>query len=60
LLFRRLENSGALRALLQARVWQRRDEKLNEQMIPIYDPSRRLFLASEDPSHVDPEMQWQT
>jgi len=24
---------------------QRRDEKLNEQLIPLYDPSRRLFVA---------------
>ena len=39
---------------------QRRDEKLNEQLIPIYDPTRRLFLASEDPSPVDPEATWQT
>jgi len=39
---------------------QRRDEKLNEQLIPIYDPTRRLFLASEDSSPVDPEQQWQT
>ena len=39
---------------------QRRDEKLNEQLIPIYDPTRRLFLASEDPSPVDPEQAWQT
>jgi hypothetical protein len=35
---------------------QRRDEKLNKQLIPIYDRTRRLFLASEDPSPVDPEM----
>jgi hypothetical protein len=28
---------------------QRRDEKLNEQLIPLYDPSGRLFVASEDP-----------
>jgi HK97 family phage portal protein len=28
---------------------RRRDEKLNEQLIPLYDPGRRLFLASEDP-----------
>jgi phage portal protein BeeE len=39
---------------------QRRDEKLNEQLIPIYDPTRRLFLASENPSPVDPEATWQT
>jgi hypothetical protein len=25
----------------------------------IYDPTRRLFLASKDPSPVDPKMQWQ-
>ena len=28
---------------------RRRDEKLNEQLIPLYDPSGRLFLASDDP-----------
>jgi HK97 family phage portal protein len=28
---------------------QRRDEKLNEQLLPLYDPSGRLFVASEDP-----------
>jgi hypothetical protein len=28
----------------------RRDEKLNEQLIPLYDPSGRLFLASDDPT----------
>ena len=39
---------------------QRPDEKLNEQLTPIYDPTRRLFLASEDPSPIDPEQQWQT
>lgn len=27
----------------------RRDEKLNEQLIPRYDPSGRLFVASDDP-----------
>lgn len=27
----------------------RRDEKLNEQFIPLYDPSGRLFLRSDDP-----------
>ena len=31
----------------------RRDEKLNEQLIPLYDPTGRLFLASEDPVPVD-------
>jgi HK97 family phage portal protein len=28
---------------------QRRDEKMNEQLVPLFDPSGRLFLASEDP-----------
>jgi HK97 family phage portal protein len=28
---------------------QRRDEKLNEQLVPLFDPSGRLFVASEDP-----------
>jgi HK97 family phage portal protein len=32
---------------------KRRDEKLNEQLIPLYDPTGRLFLASEDPVPVD-------
>ena len=27
----------------------RRDEKINEQLIPLYDPSDRLFVASDDP-----------
>lgn len=35
---------------------QRRDEKLNEQLIPLYDPTRRLFLASEDPVPINSEM----
>lgn len=35
---------------------QRRDEKLNEQLIPIYDPSRRLFLASEDPTPINSDL----
>ncbi len=29
---------------------RRRDEKLNEQLVPLYDPSGRLFLHTEDPS----------
>jgi HK97 family phage portal protein len=29
---------------------RRRDEKLNEQLVPLYDPSGRLFLASSDPT----------
>jgi HK97 family phage portal protein len=28
---------------------RRRDEKLNEQLVPLYDPTGRLFVASEDP-----------
>lgn len=28
---------------------QRRDEKLNEQLVPLFDPSGRLFVASDDP-----------
>jgi HK97 family phage portal protein len=35
---------------------RRRDEKLNEQLIPLYDPSGRLFLASEDPVPVNREL----
>jgi HK97 family phage portal protein len=35
---------------------QRRDEKLNEQLIPLYDPTGRLFLASEDPVPVNREL----
>jgi len=33
----------------------RRDEKLNEQFIPLYDPSSRLFVASDDPRPEDRE-----
>jgi phage portal protein BeeE len=32
---------------------QRRDEKLNQTLVPLFDPSGRLFLASEDPIPVD-------
>jgi len=35
---------------------QRRDEKLNEQLLPLYDPSGRLFLASEDPIPANREL----
>ena len=31
----------------------RRDQKLNEQLLPLYDDSGRLFLASEDPTPGD-------
>jgi HK97 family phage portal protein len=32
---------------------RRRDEKLNEQLLPLYDPTGRLFVASEDPVPVN-------
>jgi HK97 family phage portal protein len=32
---------------------ERRDEKLNAQLVPLFDPTGRLFLASEDPHPVD-------
>ena len=35
---------------------QRRDEKLNEQLVPLFDPSGRLFLASEDPVPVNRDL----
>lgn len=28
---------------------QRRDEKINEQLVPLFDPTGRLFVASDDP-----------
>jgi HK97 family phage portal protein len=37
---------------------QRRDEKLNEQLVPLYDPSGRLFVASEDPVPYNQEIAW--
>jgi hypothetical protein len=33
----------------------RRDEKLNEQLVPLYDPTGRLFFASDDPTPVNAE-----
>ncbi len=35
---------------------QRRDQKINECLIPLYDPSGRLFVASEDPVPVNQEL----
>ncbi len=32
---------------------ERRDEKLNSTLVPLFDPTGRLFLASEDPVPVD-------
>src|SRR4029077_10241018 len=37
---------------------QRRDEKLNEQLLPLYDPTGRLFVASEDPVPYNQEIAW--
>jgi len=37
---------------------QRRDEKINEQLLPLYDPSGRLFVASEDPIPFNQEIAW--
>jgi HK97 family phage portal protein len=37
---------------------QRRDEKINEQLLPLYDPSGRLFVASEDPVPFNQEIAW--
>jgi len=31
----------------------RRDEKLNEQLLPLFDPTGRLFLTSDDPVPLD-------
>ncbi len=38
---------------------RRRDEKINEQLIPLYDPTNRLFVASDDPTEVNQEQQLQ-
>jgi HK97 family phage portal protein len=38
---------------------QRRDEKLNEQLVPLFDPSGRLFVASEDPVPFNQELGFQ-
>ena len=35
---------------------RRRDEKLNEQLVPLYDPTGRLFLASDDPTPSNREL----
>jgi HK97 family phage portal protein len=34
------------------RLW-RRDEKINQQLLPLFDPSGRLFVASDDPMNTD-------
>jgi HK97 family phage portal protein len=38
---------------------RRRDEKLNEQLVPLFDPTGRLFLASPDPTPANHEQQLQ-
>jgi HK97 family phage portal protein len=35
---------------------RRRDQKINECLIPLFDPSGRLFVASEDPVPVNQEL----
>jgi HK97 family phage portal protein len=35
---------------------RRRDEKINEQLIPLYDPTGRLFVASDDPVPASQEL----
>ena len=37
---------------------RRRDQKINEALIPLYDPSGRLFVASEDPVPYNQEIAW--
>ncbi len=34
----------------------RRDEKINEQLLPLFDPSGRLFVASDDPVPANADM----
>jgi HK97 family phage portal protein len=38
---------------------RRRDEKLNEQLIPLYDPTGRLFFATPDPTPANQVFQLQ-
>jgi HK97 family phage portal protein len=35
---------------------RRRDEKLNEQLVPLFDPSGRLFFASPDPTPANQQL----
>jgi hypothetical protein len=48
----RLHKTIAIRPRLR-----RRDEKLNEKLIPLYDPTGRLFLMSDDPTPATPDYQ---
>ena len=47
------DNGGT--ALRLNRRLRRRDEKLNEQLIPWYDTTGKLFLATPDPVQIDRE-----
>lgn len=38
---------------------RRRDEKINEQLVPLFDPTGRLFVASEDPVPVNQDLERQ-
>src|SRR5204863_9185908 len=38
---------------------RRRDGKINEQLIPLYDATGRLFVASDDPAPESVELQLQ-
>ncbi|MGL4553967.1 MAG: phage portal protein [Gemmataceae bacterium] len=45
-----LQSARELHALITVRPrLKRRDQKLNEQLVPRYDPTGRLFVESEDP-----------
>src|SRR5262249_55983685 len=45
------EHQHASKAILPR--LRRRDQKLNEQLVPLYDATGRLFLASDDPVQVN-------
>ena len=45
------------RALAIAPRLRRRDEKLNERLVPLYDPTGRLFVLSDDPVPAHDEAQ---
>jgi len=55
-----LQASRMQHALLTIRPrLRRRDEKLNEQLVPWFDPTRRLFFQSDDPIDQDVDQQRQ-
>jgi len=39
---------------------ERRDEKLNSELVPLFDPTRSIFFASDDPTPIDPSVGVQT